>query len=140
MIYGPEGERVFKCIDKKPEDAVLAAVSRNALPAMIRDLREAKEKLHLFEYAVDAAKNGGAFTADGWTMINSELHLDLLVAKEQVEGAEELLREVEWALWGSRGSRFCPLCLAKEADGHREGCRLKAWLERTPRGSGGGEG
>jgi adenylate cyclase len=109
----------------------------NQLADLKADLREAKEKLHLFEYAVDAAKDGGAFTADGWTMINSKLHSDLLVAKEQIKGAVELLREVEWAYIEGVGNE-CPHCkrdrdvpsLIDGRIGHAPDCKLKAWLER----------
>lgn len=50
MIYGINGERVCKTIDNNAPDAHFIAAARNALPAMIADLKDMREMLRDVEF------------------------------------------------------------------------------------------
>lgn len=71
MVYGPNGERVCRTVDKA-EDSVYIAAACNAAPALVAEVRRLRDRVEALEWLVECIDNyewnsnrSGWFVAQG---------------------------------------------------------------------------
>lgn len=87
MVYGPNGERVCRAVDKA-EDSVYIAAACNDVPALIAEIRRLREALSKEHRAWQCAEGRG----DGLEMENAVLREKV----EEWEWFEECFEVMQW--------------------------------------------
>ncbi len=92
---------------------------------------ERDEAIDVRDAAVDTCGEMAA-DRDGWKEIAESAVRERDEQKARAEGAEEVLRGVEWVVApGKLDFARCPACKSQNANGHRRSCELSAALEAS---------